>query len=58
MPRIIIEKTPPVKAKGIPVNIMVASFNEPKAKINKPTIRIKVRGITNLRRCVADCNFL
>jgi len=48
---------PPVRAKGTPVNMIIASLNEPSASISSPRIKNKVTGTTMDKRCEADCNF-
>ena len=49
--------TPPVNAKGTPVKIIMASLNEPNARINKPIIITNVMGTTRVKRFEADWSF-
>ncbi|MNH36397.1 hypothetical protein D3C79_971830 [compost metagenome] len=48
--------TPPVRAKGIPVNTSSPSLRLLNIMNNRPKTSSKATGTTTCRRCAADCN--
>ncbi|MOA42478.1 hypothetical protein D3C78_1645300 [compost metagenome] len=48
--------TPPVRAKGIPVNTSKPSLRLLNIMNNRPNTSSSATGTTTWRRCAADCN--